>query len=520
MTLPDVLPHPILSHNSLRKDVHVSDSTITRKQPSEQHIHYTLPNNPDVTPHRTRSSSLDDHLESRIHPDQTSKSLSGLAAFKTPPDTPAARTGPPRSLSFAYALPGSPSLKNTGYFPAFIEQHPDTSVIETDLSFTDVDTAFRGALEPSFLEQDRKGKRRVRERSPSDDSWNINPMKWFQESPREERPGMDFPPSSAHPPADSGEETDHPARSETEESEDPPLTFLRRPRRGLSVIVPPTSSAGPSPISAKTSIRRAFSVPHPISSTEANKEKEKTQDKEPSVGNIKWAKLRSLIPHILHSSATAIPGPSMVTSQAVNITDELITGGLSTLMLRLWFERDEKGHRRIPILFHRLRIRVSDSLHPMKEHGSVFRIECEYANGAVRWVVYRQMRDFLSLHGHYAMSNVYNKNVDKMPEFPTTSIPYFKFLRKEYREKGGKLSKAEFARLQREALENYLISLIRGVVRSYTIWYIFTKYSFMHLYLDVSPFVKQACRFPGDQCIVNNVGAVRWLSVQSRVSTN
>jgi phospholipase D1/2 len=32
-------------------------------------------------------------------------------------------------------------------------------------------------------------------------------------------------------------------------------------------------------------------------------------------------------------------------------------------MLKLWFERDENGHRRIPILLHRLRIRVSDSLH-------------------------------------------------------------------------------------------------------------------------------------------------------------
>ncbi|EIN11850.1 HSP70-domain-containing protein, partial [Punctularia strigosozonata HHB-11173 SS5] len=33
---------------------------------------------------------------------------------------------------------------------------------------------------------------------------------------------------------------------------------------------------------------------------------------------------------------------------AKNITDELMAGGLSTIMLKLWFERDEKGQRRVP----------------------------------------------------------------------------------------------------------------------------------------------------------------------------
>jgi len=111
----------------------------------------------------------------------------------------------------------------------------------------------------------------------------------------------------------------------------------------------------------------------------------------------------------------------VITSNEVNITDELITGGLSTLMLRLWFERDEKGHRRIPALFHRLRIRISDSLHPLQTHKAVFRIECEYANGAVRWVVYRQLRDLVSLHAHYTLSNAFRTRKDVLPEFPRTS---------------------------------------------------------------------------------------------------
>lgn len=182
-------------------------------------------------------------------------------------------------------------------------------------------------------------------------------------------------------------------------------------------------------------------------------------------------------------------GQAAIVPQTVNITDELLVGGLATLMLRLWFERDEKGRRRVPFLFHRLRIRISDSLHPMNGNKSVFRIECEYANGAGRWVVYRQLRDFISLHTHYTISNAYNRNVEVMPEFPTTSqsfgfwlmlgfpfflyniiyfagLPYFKFLKKESQEnRDGEVAHADFARMQREALENYLIGLIRAVVR-------------------------------------------------------
>ncbi|KZT64620.1 phospholipase D [Daedalea quercina L-15889] len=172
----------------------------------------------------------------------------------------------------------------------------------------------------------------------------------------------------------------------------------------------------------------------------------------------RWNRLRSLIPQIAgrHQARQA----STVAPQSVNITDELIAGGLSALVLRLWFERDERDHRRVPILFHRLRIRVSDSLHPLHGNKAVFRIECEYANGAVRWVVYRQLREFLSLHAHYTVSNAYFRNAETLPDFPMMSLPYFKFLK----ERGRDVGRADFARLQREALENYLIGLIRAVM--------------------------------------------------------
>ena len=47
----------------------------------------------------------------------------------------------------------------------------------------------------------------------------------------------------------------------------------------------------------------------------------------------------------------------------------------------------------------------------------------------------------------------------------TLGLPYFKFLKRESREKGHHLpGQAQFALMQREALENYLLDLIRAVV--------------------------------------------------------
>ncbi|EMD31658.1 hypothetical protein CERSUDRAFT_100122, partial [Gelatoporia subvermispora B] len=100
----------------------------------------------------------------------------------------------------------------------------------------------------------------------------------------------------------------------------------------------------------------------------------------------KWDRLRSLLPHIAERAKQSQKDSSATVLQSVNTTDELISGGFSALILRLRFERGEKGHRRVLVLLHRLRIRVSGSLHPLHGHKAVFRIECEYANGAVRWV--------------------------------------------------------------------------------------------------------------------------------------
>ncbi|KAH9080301.1 phospholipase D [Lactarius deliciosus] len=327
--------------------------------------------------------------------------------------TPAARTGPPRSLSFTYnyTIPSSFSSsnyinRNTG--DILEEPTRPRALTESDIhddpsthGLTPRETQFRGPFDTTHPEQKDRGKRREISR------WDDFKSRWLPEalagSPTEEQSGIDW------------------GKDKDKEDAQP--------------------NGGPSPRKASSAVASG--------------------SKSPTTG---WSRLRFLIPSVISPVSKESTLPSAVTTGDVNITDELLVGGLSVLMLRLWFERDERDRRRVPMLLHRLRIRISDSLHPLGGAQSVFRIECEYANGAMRWVIYRQLRDFLSLHAHYAVSNAYKRNVEKLPEFPRTSIPYFKFLKKESRERGGDVGRADFARLQREVLESYLVNLIRAVM--------------------------------------------------------
>ena len=44
-----------------------------------------------------------------------------------------------------------------------------------------------------------------------------------------------------------------------------------------------------------------------------------------------------------------------------------------------------------------LRLRIADSVNPLSNHA-IFRIELEYGDGLVKWVIFRELKDFLNLH--------------------------------------------------------------------------------------------------------------------------
>lgn len=356
------------------------------------------------------------------------------------PGTPSARTGPPGTLSFSYNAPSRRQSRFEGEEES-VEPSWKASSLGKRPALRQVDTEFRSALEyqnPEQREQEQELKEKRERRRHNRNFGNEdlrNPMKWWSESPREEKQPWDWhkkekenhvsptiveeDPSTPSP-ATPG--PSQPSRRETADDERTALAASRLHSRRPSSASRPASAfrtPHPPPPPRLYHLARSSSLPD-IQQTQLHQDESLASPKVPSTP--RWTRLKSYLPTIASQNRQKPAQSSVVTPHTVNITDELISGGLSTLMLQMWFERDEKDHRRVPILFHRLRIRISDSLYPLSGNKAVFRIECEYANGAARWVVYRQLRDFLSLHTHYTVSNVYNRSEENIPEFPRTSL--------------------------------------------------------------------------------------------------
>ncbi|KAH9460219.1 hypothetical protein Pst134EB_008404 [Puccinia striiformis f. sp. tritici] len=144
------------------------------------------------------------------------------------------------------------------------------------------------------------------------------------------------------------------------------------------------------------------------------------------------------------------------------LTTQLSSGTLAIIMLKMAMDRDEHGQHRIPILMNYLKLQISDSIHPFHATHAVFKIELEYGDGLLNWVIYRELRDFVNLHAAYKASNIVSRNSSDvtLPNFPRTSLPYYNLLKREGKAEG----KAEFARLQRAGLQEYLIKLTEATM--------------------------------------------------------
>lgn len=144
------------------------------------------------------------------------------------------------------------------------------------------------------------------------------------------------------------------------------------------------------------------------------------------------------------------------------LISELTLGMLPVLMVKMAImDHDEHGDHRVPVLMNYLKLRIGDSINPLHASQTIFRIELEYGDALMKWVIYREMRDFYNLHAHYRVSNL--AGAIDVPAFPKTSLPYYSVLRGQ---KGltPEAAKAEFARVQRDQLETYLLRLIRAVM--------------------------------------------------------
>jgi len=87
-----------------------------------------------------------------------------------------------------------------------------------------------------------------------------------------------------------------------------------------------------------------------------------------------------------------------------------MAGQLPVMMLKTWLDRDEDGNRAVPVLLGNMRFRVGDSVGlrvGRDETGKeMFKVECEYGDGAVKWVSHGEtacesMRSIGSFEGRY-----------------------------------------------------------------------------------------------------------------------
>ena len=314
-------------------------------------------------------------------------------------------------------------------------------------NFVRTRSGFRSAWEYEDQDSSAAGRnKRQRDSWLDPEAWN--PIKWL---------GLTEAEKEGDGATEPGEKKGDKKQSEEKPAEDPAKPEEEQPRRTESPQNTPDESEATKADSAQPTTK-ASRVPRQFSLS-SMKPGMKTAPT--------WTRLKALLPQVVgNSNEQASPTVEHdKKKQNVDVVYELTYAGLAPLMLRMWFERDERDERRVPILMHQLKVRVGDSIHPLSSSKAVFRIECEYANGAARWVLYRQLRDFRKLNRHYRVANFYTMSDVKLPDFPLSAINKMHFYRMK-REKGSMAARAEFAKMQRQALENYLVGLIRAVVRT------------------------------------------------------
>jgi phospholipase D1/2 len=133
-------------------------------------------------------------------------------------------------------------------------------------------------------------------------------------------------------------------------------------------------------------------------------------------------------------------------AKSAELMAELLAGAPAALFLASMFQRDEHGHKRIPVLLEQLKVTITDADKSRDKEGdrhTPLRIELEYGSGLTRmkWVVYRTVADFANLHLKFKVqekqdsfrSRVSTSDKDdprgKLPRFPRSVVPYLRGIR-------------------------------------------------------------------------------------------
>ena len=132
-------------------------------------------------------------------------------------------------------------------------------------------------------------------------------------------------------------------------------------------------------------------------------------------------------------------------AKSAELLAELAAGAPAAIIMASMFQRDDHGHKRIPVLLEQLKVKLTDSKRvdhrAAGDRHQVFCIELEYGSGLTRmkWVIHRSLRDFTNLHVRYKIQSSSEKykhlagrdepSKPKLPRFPRTAFPFLRGVR-------------------------------------------------------------------------------------------
>lgn len=126
--------------------------------------------------------------------------------------------------------------------------------------------------------------------------------------------------------------------------------------------------------------------------------------------------------------------------KSTELMGELRAGAPAVVMFASMLQRDEHGHKKIPVLLEQVRVNIADSVvRGDSERHTLFTIHLEYGNGPNRmiWKVKKSMGDILRMHFKYKgsvttarLKRPGGRAGPKQPKFPYKAFPYLRNIKK------------------------------------------------------------------------------------------
>lgn len=148
----------------------------------------------------------------------------------------------------------------------------------------------------------------------------------------------------------------------------------------------------------------------------------------------KWKQVKNTLGLLRHRR-----GERIDYLKSTELMGELRAGAPAVVMFASMLQRDEHGHKKIPVLLEQVRVQIADSVvQGDSERHTLFTIHLEYGNGPNRmiWKVKRSMGDILRMHFKYKgsvttarLKRPGNRAGPKQPKFPYKAFPYLRTIK-------------------------------------------------------------------------------------------